>query len=491
MIKPNSIGILNPVGRKGLSGFATTAGVLLLGLIVGVVSTVSSLHMELVLTTILITCMFLSIYISKFRPNSLLPFIILMWVISPEIRRVIDWLFGVYSQVSIASIIPYCVSLTLVPAIIKNIKFLDKRLKGIAILMGVVLTYGFLIGITKYGVASVFELLNYVVPFLIVLYVNVSSFNIDVRNRWLKSLSVIGVLAAGYGIFQYMALPPWDKFWMMNTDMNSIGIPEPQNFRVFSTINSPGPTGVFLAFSLAIMVLHKKARFLGLVGIMIVGFALLLTLVRSGWLAFVFLILAYLIRSQLKQKIILITILGIIGLFYQFLLPYLPGASTITLRIATLGSLEGDHSFNERLDFTSSIFSFILSNPIGTGLGGTGIAAKVSSHSSAFVVFDNGYLNILYTFGFPLGLLLIAALIYLTIYFFRLSRLDKRYYPISFATIVACLFLLLGNNVLTGLNGVILWFLSSLSFYNETPQLSTKNNKAKEITLRPAFKVTK
>lgn len=437
--------------------------------------------MELVLTTILICCMFLSIYISKVKPESLLPFIIFMWVISPEIRRVIDWLFGVYSQTSIASIIPYCVSLTLVPMVIKNIKLLDKRLKGIAIIMGGVLAYGFIIGIPKYGFAAIFDLLNYVVPFLVVLFVSVSKFNIDVRNRWLKSFSVIGVLVAAYGIFQYMTLPSWDKFWMMNTDMNSIGIPEPQNFRIFSTINSPGPAGVFLAFSLAIMVLHKKARFLGIAGIMVVGFALLLTLVRSGWLAFIFLIFAYLIRSQVKQKIILLTILGIIGLFYQVLLPYLPGASTITRRIATLGSLEGDHSFNERLDFTGSIFSSILSNPIGTGLGGTGIAAKVSSHSSAFVVFDNGYLNILYTFGFPLGLLLLGVLVYLTIYFFRLSRLDKRYYPISFATAVACLFLLLGNNVLTGLNGVILWFLSSLAFYTETPRLSTKHYKIEEI----------
>ncbi|OAB46225.1 O-antigen ligase family protein [Paenibacillus glacialis] len=450
--------------RKYISILITLTVAIILGLVVGIVSTVSSLHMELVQFTILLNCMFIAFYINIYKENILLPYVILIWALSPEIRRVVDWLFHTYSEVSIISVIPYCVSLILLVPILRNKSLLNRRIKFIAIIMGVTLTYGFCIGFLKYGMASVFDFLNYAVPFLVLIYVNVCGLNIDVRNRWLKNFSYLGVFVAAYGIYQYLVLPQWDEFWMINADMNSIGTPEPLNFRLFSTINSPGPTGLFLAFSLAIMIVQKKWRAFGLVGMMIVAFALLLTLVRSGWIAFIVLILAYLIRSQLKNKIMLIALLAVIGLAYQFILPMLPGASSITSRIETLNSLEGDHSFNERLSFSTNILSDIIRNPIGKGLGSTGLGTKISNNSSDFVTFDNGYLNIFYTFGLPLGLALIATLFYLAIYFYKSSGKEKVFFPISFAAIVASLFLLSGSNIIQGISGVIVWFIAALAF---------------------------
>lgn len=478
MEKINRINIMNSNLRRYIRIFTTLSGAIGLGLIIGVLCSVNSLHMNLLQFTVLLCMMFISLYLSIFRQNQLLPFIVLTWALSPEVRRIIDWLFRTYSEVSIISILPHCISLTLLIPIIKNIGLINKRVKVISIIMGVTLAYGFIIGFPRYGMSSLFELLNYAVPFLIFIYINVCNLDNDVRNRWLRSISFIGVLVSVYGIYQYLILPEWDQFWMLNAGMKSIGAPEPQNFRLFSTINSPGPTGAFLGIALAIMTVNAKWRAFGLIGMMLVGFALLLTLVRSGWIAYIVIILAYLFRSQLKNKMMLLAVLAVIGLAYQFLLPILPGASSITSRVSTLSSLEEDHSFNERISFASNILSSIKENPIGRGLGSTGISSKISNNSGVVTSFDNGFLNIFYTFGLPLGLALIATLCYLAVYFFKLSRIEKEYSSLSFAISVAILFLLTGSNIIPGIAGVLLWLIIGLTFISTTKHGETELRRA-------------
>lgn len=439
-------------------------GILVFGVMVGVVGSIDSLHMKLIEFTLLLLSMFISLLIYSNRPNFLLSYALLMWVVSPEIRRLIDWSFHSYSDNSIITLIPYCVSLSLLIPIIKNIKLMDRRISLILKIVSVALIYGFCIGFFKYGLSSVYELLNYIVPFLVFAYVNTNRFDSDVRDKWLRSFTFLAVIVASYGIYQYIVLPPWDKFWMINADMNSIGLPEPQEFRVFSLLNSPGPTGVFLGLALAIMTVQKNWRVFGILGMMIVAFALLLTLVRVGWVAYVFMIIAYFIRSQLKRKVQLIVLGILIMLAYLFILPVLPGATEVASRIDTLGSLEEDHSFNERLNFSSHILSTVIGNPIGMGLGSTGLGSKLTQNTNTLAAFDNGYLNLIYTFGLPLGIAVITVLGYLFFSLFKLSKTENMYAPISFATISAVLFLLFASNVLSGLSGFILLLVISLAY---------------------------
>lgn len=439
------------------------AGIIALGLSVGLAGSIDSLHSKLLEFTLLLLSVLMSVHIYTYRPKSLLPYTLLVWVVSPEIRRLMDWLVQSYNDTSIISLIPYCVSLTLLLPILKNKKQIDRRVGLIMKIIGAALLYGFGLGFLRYGLASVYDLLNYVVPFLAFIYVSASPFDNDTRDRWLRSLSYLAVIVAAYGIYQYIALPPWDKFWMMNAEMNSIGLPQPQNFRVFSFLNSPGPAGVFLAVALAIMTVQKKWRVLGIVGVMIVAFALLLTLVRVGWIAYAVMILAYFLRSELRSKVRLLALAIIIILAYTFILPMLPGANNVTSRIETFGSLEEDHSFNERLLFSTEIFSGLLANPVGKGLGSSGLGAKITKNTDMLVAFDNGYLNLFYTFGVPLGLAVIALLGYLFFYTYKSSRAEKMYSPIAFAAISAILFLLFASNVIRGLSGFILLFIVSIA----------------------------
>ncbi|MBT2764473.1 O-antigen ligase family protein [Paenibacillus sp. ISL-20] len=459
----------------GISGTRTAMGrlfyrllvlacVIVLGAMVGIVGSIGSLHIRLLEFTLLFLSVMMALHIYFKRHHALVPYSLLMWVMSPEMRRLLDWSFQSYTNTSIISLIPYCISLIMLIPIIKNIKQLERRIGLLLKIMGVALIYGFGVGFLKYGFSSVFDLLNYVVPFLVLAYVNVCRFDQDVRDKWLRSLGYLAVIVAAYGIYQYLALPPWDKFWMISSEMKSIGLPEPQKFRVFSLLNSPGPAGVFLSLALAVMTVQKRWRAFGVVGILIVAFALLLTLVRVGWIAYAVMIVAYFIRSHLKSKMKLLMLGIVIVLAYQIVLPVLPGSSQVTSRIDTFGSLEDDHSFNERLQFSTHIFSAVMANPVGMGLGSSGLGAKLTQNSDTLVAFDNGYLNIFYTFGLPLGLAVVILLVYLFVYLYKSSRTEKVYSPLSFAAISAVLFLLMASNILSGFSGYILLLIISLAY---------------------------
>lgn len=452
-------------------GFLKLICISILGLGIGFVGSIDSLHMKLLEFSMLILSMLIAFQIYAYRTKILVPYILFMWVVSPEIRRLMDWSFQSFSDTSIISLIPYCVSLTLLVPIIKNIKRLDRRIRFISRIMGIALIYGFFIGFLKYGMASVFELLNYFVPFLMLIYASINDFDSDVRDKWLRSFSFLAVIIAAYGIYQYIALPPWDKYWMISAKMNSIGFPEPENFRVFSLLNSPGPTGVFLAFALAVMTIQKKWRSFGIIGMLVVAFALLLTLVRVGWIAYIVMVFVYFFRSHTRNRIKMFFLGILIFLAYKFLLPKLPGANNVMSRLNTFSSIEDDHSFNERLIFFRNILSEVLSNPIGKGLGASGLGVKLTQSTDTLVVFDNGYLNLLYTFGLPLGIAVIFAYVCLFLHLFKLSKTEKVFSPLSFAAISAVLFLLLGSNILLGLSGFILMFIISIAYIPKTSNL--------------------
>lgn len=461
-------------GLKGvpriLSGTIRTGGFVALGAAIGYAGSVDSLHMKLLETAFLLLGLLLGLHMYFKSPHNLIPYTLVIWTVSPEARRFLDWTFKTYNDTSMIMLTPYCVSLILLIPILKHFKQMDSRVRLILKIIGAALIYGFLLGFLKYGLSSVYELLSLLVPFLVFVYVHISKFDRTVWDRWLRSYAFLAVLVGAYGIYQYLVLPPWDHFWMVHAEMNSVGLPEPQKFRLFSFLNSPGPAGLFLGFALPIMIVQKKWRVLGIVGIMIVGFALLLTLVRVSWICSIIMILGYFARSHLKSKVKLLALSVFMIVAYVFVLPALPGANEVSSRISTFESLEEDHSFNERLVFARNIFSDVISHPLGRGIGSSGLGVKLTQSSDTLKVFDNGYLNLFYLFGLPLGLGVIFMLIYIFFLLFKISKKEKIYAPISFAAISATLFLLLGSNVLSGLSGYILMLVISFAFSHTIPK---------------------
>lgn len=449
--------------RSAILKSFSIGGVLLLAAVIGNTTAKTYLFQDLWQLSVVFLLTMGAVFIHHVRPIAYLPYMLAVWSVYPELRRLLDWSYGSYSDIPIMTLAPFLVSLTMLIPIIKGFRNLSKSSRGVLVTALFIFVYGLAIGMPRFGgVASGFDFINYISPLLVVPYVNASDFKSSARDIWLRSFSCIAVLVGIYGIIQYFFIPPWDAFWMISAEMTSIGHPEPMMVRVFSTLNSPGPAGVYLSFALAVMVMNKKWRAFGFAGILIVAFALLLTLVRSSWIGLAAMIIAYFMQAKSQNKMKLIAMLGGLVLFVQFVLPSLPGSDSITTRFQSFGNLNEDTSYQERLAFSTQITSYISANPMGNGLGSTGLSAKLNN--TALQDFDNGFLNIFYTFGLPGGLFFIGLLLFLLGYTFKSSKENTEYQHLAFGTMVAVMFLLLSSNILSGTGGVCIWFLVSMTF---------------------------
>jgi putative inorganic carbon (HCO3(-)) transporter len=449
-------------------------GVLLLAAVIGNTTAKTYLFQDLWQLSVVIILMMGALFIHHVKPIAYLPYMLVVWSVYPELRRLLDWSYGTYSDTPVMTLAPFLVSLTMLIPIIKGFRKLSRSSRAVLATALFIFVYGLIIGIPRFGgVAAGFEFINYISPLLVVPYVNASDFKSSARDIWLKSFSGIAVIVGIYGILQYFLIPPWDAFWMNEAGMTSIGHSEPMMVRVFSTLNSPGPAGVYFSFALAVMVMNKKWRAFGVVGILIVVFALLLTLVRSSWIGLAAMIIAYFMQAKSKNKMKLVAMLAGLVLFYQFVLPNLPGSESIATRFESFGNLSEDTSYQERLAFSTQITSYISANPIGNGLGSTGLSAKLNN--TALQDFDNGYLNIFYTFGLPGGLLFIGLLLFLLVYTFNNDSGYREYNHLAFATMVAVMFLLLSSNILPGVGGVCIWFLIAMIFLEPREKVNHEN----------------
>jgi len=448
---------------RALARAGAGAGLIALALAVSFVSTRAD-QMSVLQLVLLVALVMGAVSIHLIKPAYLLPYALLVWAAGPEIRRLVDWSFQHYSSTPILSLAPLCVSMVMLLPVLRGYRAASKPVKRIAGLFTAVLCYGLAIGLLRSGIAAIYEFLSYLLPFLTFLYIHAGGFDRKVRGTWMRGFAFIAVVVGAYGIVQYLVLPAWDRFWMEEVEMTSIGHPEPLMVRVFSLLNSPGPAGNFLAFALGAMLVNRSWRFLGPAGIAAVAAALLLTLVRSSWIALIVLLAAYLLASRSARRIRLLLTMAVMLAASQALLPLLPGADAVASRFGTLGSLSEDHSFRERLKFTAGMLPAVASNPIGYGLGSTGVGTKLGGGGGGIQSFDNGYLNLIYTFGLPGGLALLYLLLYLAGQQWRRRAGDPDYAGLSFAAVMAVLFLLLGQNPLPGVGGMLIWFLAALPF---------------------------
>jgi len=451
--------------RKAAAAAAGCAGIALLSLLIGRVSLFAPLHASLLQFALLLAAVLGAVMVHRVKPAWLVPYIVAAWAFGPEARRLVDWSFQSYSYLPPLALMPLCVTAVLLLTIVPNARKLDPRLRKLALLFACVMAYGLLLGLARSGLSAVYELLSYAAPMLVLLYANVCGLDGGVRDLWLRAVAAIAVLVSAYGIVQYFVVPPWDALWMAGSEMISIGRPVPMEVRVFSTMNAPGVTGVFLAVALGVMASGRKWRAFGVPGMLIVAFCLLLTLVRSGWLALVVMIAVYFFRAGARNRVRLLFALGVLYAAYQFAVPLLPGADTIQSRMGTLGAIEEDHSYNERMAFVHKLVPAILANPVGNGLGSSGLANKLGGGGG--LSFDNGYLNLIYTFGVAGGLALLAVAMAAAAPLMRIRGAGRGYASLSVAMAAAALFLLFGQNVFTGAYGLLFWLLVSLGYFRE------------------------
>jgi len=442
---------------------------LLASLLVGLVSAKMdyAISPQIALLTLVV---FPSVILAFLHSTYLIPYNLLVWAVAPEIRRVADWFEGVYHPVSLLSLAPLISSATVIIPAIFYIHRMERPITRVILYFAIALAYGSMIGLMKNGISTVYDLANYLIPMLLIPYCTVANFKMKDMDLMLRSFSNIAVLVAIYGLIQYMLVPPWDAFWMQHVEMNSIGVPLPLQIRVFSTLNSPGPTAQFFAFSLVPMIFVSKWRgALNWLGVVLVIICLLTTLVRSAWLILIVMILSFVLTSASSMKWRLLAQLVILAGVLYLAIPHLPGAEVLVMRMQTLSDIQEDHSYNERLDLFHTMVPMVLHSPLGSGIGSLGQATKLENDGALgeFGVMDNGFIAIFFTFGILGGILYFRALWLLGKIIIKRLIEDKAwnlYTRLSLSAFAGAIASLTTDNGFPGLRGFLIWFLVGLGF---------------------------
>lgn len=187
-----------------------------------------------------------------------------------------------------------------------------------------------------------------------------------VARAFLFTTPIIGV----YGVVQYVLLPNWDWFWMVNSPaLTAIGYPKPLQVRVYSTMNSPASFGTYAACGLLLYGFCKRSWWSVLM-IFPISLGLLLSLYRTGWMSvglgvgFCFLFNS----TRSRASTLTLALIGA-GLLAVLVTPF---GQEIGERLASLISPSKDQSGSERLHEYMTLYSdmdhYLFGNGMARGL---------------------------------------------------------------------------------------------------------------------------
>lgn len=395
------------------------------------------------------------------RPHLYLGFVLWLWFLSPFVRRIAEY----QSEWQLAS--PIIVTPLLVTAlcgltVIRHMRELPRAsLFPFTVALAGCLV-GFTVGLPLNGArAAAYGLGTWIGPILLGIYLQLHWRHFPAFRAALLGACAWGLLVIGiYGVWQFLDPPTWDRWWMIKSDMSSIGHPLPRQVRVFSMLNSP--VALAIALLAAILLLVTSRHPLRWAASIVGSLVLLLSKVRSVWVVGVVALLLLIKRLPGRQRIaLLVVLLGLVALV-QVALTYGGMDEAVRSRAETLTTISDDVSYQARLAFTLRAAREILDQPLGRGLGSTGGAAWLTT-SQGEVVFDNGLLDVFYSLGWLGGVLFLGALAWTCSRARQASRfLRDGFSAASLSVLLALGALLAGGNSLNGIGGIFFWGLAGL-----------------------------
>lgn len=399
----------------------------------------------------------------------LLPYALSIWTFAPLLRRIIDWQTGDFQKFPILSLAPLLVTSLLLLAMLRRPIRLPLYLQKPFGCFAFALLYAGAVGLVRSSVASLYDFGNYTLPMLLLLYMATRPADTQERDKIFSTIATLAVIVAAYGWIQFVFAPPWDTFWMrkVQTIMISNGLPEPGKIKVFSTLNASGTLAGFLAAALVPMLLEKRWRgIFGWFGVIIVASTLALTLVRAMYILVPIFLIVYILQTSgvRKWRMAISVVLLSVGLYV--VLPFLPGAGNIIRRFESLSNIGQDRSFNFRSSYLPTVLPKIFNDPVGLGIGGTGVSTKLTNggHVGEDAAIDNGYLAIFYTFGIVGGLVYFSGFALLYIALRRQSRETPQLADqnrLAVATFVFYIGLLMFGNPMNSLVGLMFWLFTA------------------------------
>jgi putative inorganic carbon (HCO3(-)) transporter len=345
------------------------------------------------------------------------------------IRRFLDWNDGQYDFRPISSLTPMIIALLMLSVAIINYQTISKENRKFgAVLIGV-LILGCLLGIRN-GLGMIYSFLDYSTPLAILAYALWLQADLNVLVRWLRNISVLACGVAAYAWFQWVEMPPWDAFWIEQSGMwTSMGVVQSYRTAAFGTLESRGPFAWFMATVAIPLILVPRSRsYVNWFGVILIVSSILPSTVRSAFGIILLAMIGYVLTRGIAKSLYLVFFMALILGAMIAIRQTLPQSEYMFERLESVTELSQDSSFQGRVEQAQIGFGTALSNPFGFGLGSSGLGTMVSGQSS--LVFDNGYLEILSTFGvFGAGVgFIIAFYISKKIYAFARSYDDDAAY---------------------------------------------------------------
>jgi len=330
-------------------------------------------------------------------------FVLWLFTLAPLIRRLTDFAIG-WQEPNAILLAPYTAALWSLFAVPTLMVRRDIPFRWYLVAIIAAICYGLAISIA--GSQLVSGLLNWlvwVVPPAILALLLASDEPAETLLRHVEAFFVLAVLGTSvYGIHQFFAVRPWDAFWMINSEMGSIGVPLPTEVRVFSTLNSPGPFASFLAAGL-LFLLARPGPLRGVVlALGMAAFAL--SMVRTAWVGFALgvVVLFVLGEGRLRLKLAAALAVATVGMLAIGIHPEV--GPVLRDRLESLTNLAGDVSARERLENYGLLASIANERVFGHGLAAS---ENFTESTGEYRAIDSGLIEMVMALG------VIVATVYL------------------------------------------------------------------------------
>jgi hypothetical protein len=300
-------------------------------------------------------------------------FVIWLWFLSPLVRRLAD-LQGGWQDPSLVLLTPYLVTALSVPPLLRGLLRPERRSAlrvagvGVFAIAGVGVAIGIPAGMLIGPSTAALETLNWFLPLCFGWYIATRDVPAHRIEAAVATTFVTAALVAGaYGLYQFTRPPLWDINWMQRSGMTTIGRPEPFAVRVFGPMHSPGVFGAYLVIALVLWLARPRAP--GMLAAGVAGVALLLSQVRSAWLALAIATLLVVGSLTVAQRIRM-AMLAVAAVALAGPLLFTPEMrELVNSRVATMERLDDDESAVARVIGHQLALEFVADHPLGAGIG--------------------------------------------------------------------------------------------------------------------------
>ena len=385
-------------------------------------------------------------------------FMLAVFAFAPFLRRVADYQagFAAFNPILLA---PYIGLLPTLPALVRRaLGGGGAREWPFAAIIASVVYASFVALFRLAFVPAVYEAMKWLLPTALCAFIMAQPGKAEaVHSAVVRALCLVVPVLTLYGIYQFVAAPQWDVFWMWNVDNSTFGLPEPFRIRVFSMMNSPGTVGVFCSYALVLLAGEGP----GPLAIAATGLPLLaLTLIRTAWLSVAAGLAMLLVRGTGKRRLLLIAGMAMITFAVGAVINsrVLPSdvRNLLTERFDTFSSIGTDTSTYDRLAVYDAFFDRLADSPWGEGFGANASTASTLGTRRDLVSIDSGLLESYLIFGVLTGTLYFGALASLVREASRALTVSRQFYG-SYAVVWAAIAILpLGSNHI-GEAGVLVW----------------------------------